>query len=183
MKLKTTPIFAAVGMAVLGLASTASAAFITGIITFGDGEGTYNAGHTAITAITVQPEVEFASGDFAGLTGSIATFKPFSFNSGAVPALWTVGGFTFSLTSGTLDLSSPLTIASSGVGTITAPGFSPTNGTFAFSGNPGTLTTSFAFTAASVAQGTGVPDGGATVALLGVSLLGLHTARRKLMKA
>lgn len=176
--------FAAIGLAILGHTPGANAATITGIITFGEGEGTYNAGHTAITAITAQPRVMFASGDFAALIGSTATFQPFSFDSGPVSSLWSVGAFTFNLTSGKLTSPTPFLIMTDGVGTITAPGFLPTNGIFAFIGIPGTLSTSFTFTAAAAALGaSAVPDGGTTVAFLGLALLGLHAAHRKSVKA
>lgn len=161
-------------LAVLALASTANAAMISGLITFGGGNGVYTAGNTGILNITTQPTVTFATGNFVPTIGQTAIFKPFNFTSGALNDLWTVGGFEFDLTSMTQTLNTSLTIATVGTGMLSGNGFQATPGTFEFSANPGTASQTFSFTAATQA----VPDGGATFALLGLSLLGVGGVSR-----
>ena len=118
------------------------------------------------------PAVQSVDGDFDTFIdpGDGTTFaSPWSFNSGAVPNFWSVGGFTFDLLSSTAVQggtpgSSGFALVT-GSGTVSGNGFLTTPGTFRFStqdpgaGNP----TEFSFSASSSA----VPEG-STVALLGI---------------
>lgn len=131
--------------------------------------------------------VDAVSGDFPGaLVGNSVTY----FNGWTIGVpqanLWSVGGFSFDLQSAIVDFypanpSFPgsvdfLTVE--GFGVLNGPvGFSPTSGTWNFS-TQGTGTPLFSWSSST----SSVPDGGATVALLGCSLLGLHGLRRKLAK-
>jgi hypothetical protein len=120
--------------------------------------------------------------------GDAATFTaPWTFNSGALAGLWSVGGFTFDLTQsaiafqGVIGPSEFLNVT--GTGMLTGNGFTSTPGTWSFTSQfPGNSSTTgvveFSFSATNVA----VPDGGTTMALFGVSLLGLGAVRRKLCK-
>jgi hypothetical protein len=118
------------------------------------------------------PAVQSVDGDFDTFInpGDATTFaSPWSFNSGAVSSFWTVGGFTFDLSSSTaLQGGTPGVDGFAfvtGAGTVSGNGFLTTPGTFRFStqdpgaGNP----TEFSFSASSSA----VPEA-STVALLGI---------------
>ena len=130
------------------------------------------------------PTVESSSGSFAGLDGQTVTFAPsWSFNSGAVMSFWSVGGFTFDLIASHIVFQGGGFLNVFGTGTILGP---PQFGglhnmTWSFStqdpgGGPGDLVFSFS------GGGQALPDGGATVALLGLSLAGIEGIRRKLRR-
>src|SRR5215469_3786823 len=108
MKRKWLIMVAAVA-AVCGVAVVAQAVPISGNITFIGGVTLDTSSAATATEVTSwtgfggagHPYVESADGSFAGITpGTTATFSsPWFFNSGAVSGLWSVGGFTFDLTS------------------------------------------------------------------------------------
>ena len=135
-----------------------------------------NAGFSNVAART---------GDFSGIPlGTQATMAtPWIFTPSTVtPGLWSVGGFTFNLMSATVVSQTANFLNITGTGTISGNGFQDTAATWAFSipnagGNPDHFT--FAAQAAA-AQGQGVPDGGSTVALLGMGLGVVEFIRRKL---
>lgn len=186
---------------VAGLASSASAAYIVGDISFGaltnvaltggiegdisDATGLdFTAGYNA--------SITGASGDFAQeLTNSllippfaVATFSDFTFSPlplGGAP-VWTVksGNFSFDLTSVNVVRNSNagfLSLYGLGVVSSTISGLDATPGDFRFTLNGNdTKQTIFAWSSDSAA----IPEGGAAIALLGLSLLGLEGARRRL---
>jgi hypothetical protein len=133
-----------------------------------------NPGHS-----TVQPG---NTGTFASiLPGTQADMaQPWIFNpSTATPHLWSVGGFTFDLMSSTIVHQDATFLSISGQGTVTGPpGFDATSMTWAFStqNSDGKPHMTFSFSA-NGSSGTGVPDGGATVMLLGAALGALGMAR------
>lgn len=100
------------------------------------------------------------SGFLANQAGNVVTSNS--------PTIWSVGGFAFSITGGSIfEVSNTTsTIEFYALGTITGAGWDPTPGvwvgTFNAFGATGT------FSASSV-----VPDGGSTAAILGLALLGL----------
>ncbi len=131
--------------------------------------------------------VTSANGSFSSIApGTLATMNPYTFNpSTAVTPLWTVGGFSFNLTSSTIVAQSSFSLVVRGTGFITStnPSFDTTPGVWIFSAgqaNGGTAA-SFSFQANTAA--VGVPDGGSTVALLGAGLIGVVALRRKFAKA
>jgi hypothetical protein len=167
------------------LSSTASAVRISGVIGFTGGASLNNANLSLATQV-VEWDTTIVSalhtGDFAGISTGTAVMlaKPWNLTSAGIVDFWKVGGFSFDLTSSTrfYDPTGPGFLQASGYGWIRKSGFEATQGTWSFSTqNPGAGNL-FSFSA----SGAAVPDGGATVALLGVSLLGLHGLRRKFSK-
>ena len=169
-------------MAFLALPSRAMAVPITGNITISGG-ATLDGPLASANAVTawLNPEVQSRTGSFIGIAvGTAVTMTaPWTFDpSTALPALWSVGGFTFNLASSTISFQDSSFLAISGVGTITGPaGFDPTNGIFNFTTQSPDAGGVFSFSAANNA--VGVPDGGSTIALLGMGLLGLSSLRRR----
>lgn len=173
------------------LTQHAQATPISGAITFAGGcsmdTGTVNTA-TMVTAWLDQmghmPTVQSRSGDFVPFVamGATATFTaPWTFNSGPHAAFWTVGGFTFDLTSSHIIFQGGGAINVSIAGTVSGNGFTPTafTGNFSSQDPPAGSPPVFSF---SMSFGS-VPDGGATVALLGLALAGIEGIRRKVQRA
>ncbi|MEO8439089.1 MAG: VPDSG-CTERM sorting domain-containing protein [Spartobacteria bacterium] len=162
----------------------AQAAMIDGAITFAGGVqfDTMNlATATRVDAFS-NVAVVSADGDYAGFVSpndSVAMATPWIFSpSTPTPGLWSVGGFTFDLDTSTIILQTSKFLLIQGTGSVMGNGFDATNGTFSFSTqSPGAGRGVFSFSASSDSQ---VPDHGATVALLGIGLIGLEVFRRKL---
>ncbi|HEY1787221.1 MAG TPA: VPDSG-CTERM sorting domain-containing protein [Verrucomicrobiae bacterium] len=131
----------------------------------------------------------------SGAFNSISAFtlvnmssSPWIFNPApgvALNDLWNVGGFTFDFASDSVSQSGAF-LDISGVGTISGNGYDATS----FDWNlaleePATGPSEFTFSAAAGASsgGSPVPDGGLTVAFLGLALAGVEGLRRKLSKA
>jgi hypothetical protein len=94
-----------------------------------------------------------------------------------------VNGFTFNLTSSTVEVRSATFLSVSGTGIITGPaGFDATPGVWAFSSQNagGHPHDTFSFSANTT--GGAVPDSGMTVALLGAGLIGIAAFRAKFAK-
>jgi hypothetical protein len=125
--------------------------------------------------------VAATTGDFMGIPlGTQATMAtPWIFTpSTNTPGLWEVGGFRFNLLSATVVDQTATFLNITGIGIITAAGFEDTAATWAFTvQNAGGNHDFFSFSANT---GTGVPDGGSAVALLGLALTGIEVLRRKL---
>jgi len=130
----------------------------------------------AISGNPGKSTVAATSGDFTSVAlGSEATMAhPWVFSpSTPVASLWSVGGFSFDLTSVTSITRPPGFLNVSAVGILHGAGFDDTAGTFTF-----TVTGTgvrFGFAANTVA---GAPDGGTTVMLLGLGISALGIARR-----
>ena len=161
-----------------GFALSAQATLITGMLNIG-GTATYNAPIATATQVTLFNNVHTEganTGDFAGIGANVPVTmtSPYIFNpSTPTPALWSVAGFTFDLTSTTIITQSHNGILITGTGTIMGNGFDPTPGEWSFSQQAGRGTTlSFSATTSSV------PDGGMTATLLGLGLAGLVGAGR-----
>ena len=128
-----------------------------------------------------------ATGDFLtvlDLNGDIGQMKDFSF-AGTGSAQFPVApiasfevfpNLIFNLATLSVVSQSSLVLVLSGTGTFVAPGFDPTPGTFVLTGQTAGGS-SFSFSASQAA--VGVPDGGATLSLLGAALLALGAARRR----
>jgi VPDSG-CTERM motif len=125
------------------------------------------------------------NGSFVGFVnlGDQATMAtPWAFlpPPGGQPALWSVGGFTFDLTSATVVMQTAEFLNISGVGTISGNGFEDTTARWAFTvQNAGGGTGDF-FSFSGNVSTHGVPDGGSAVALLGIGLGVVEFIRRKL---
>jgi VPDSG-CTERM motif len=131
-----------------------------------------NAGKTSV--------VPGATGAFSGiLPGTSATMaQPWVFNpSTPTAALWSVGGFTFDLLSATIVSQSATFLNVLGTGIISGNGFNPTSATWSFTVNNSDGRPHMMFSFA--ANNNSVPDGGITVALLGIALVGVEVLRRK----
>ena len=118
-------------------------------------------------AIVTQAE-NFASPSAATLATN------WSFNSGAINPFWQVGGFTFQLTSSSVNSQTNTFLDVSGSGFITGNNFESTPGTWTF--NITNQSSAFSFQSATAS----VPDGGASLALLGMGLIALEGLRRRM---
>jgi hypothetical protein len=127
------------------------------------------------------------SGDFAdpmwniNVGNSAAMAAPWIFNPTTnTPALWSIGGFTFDLTSSTIMTQNAQFLDVEGVGTISGNGFDPTPGTWSFNSTQadGSSNPTFSFQANSAA----VPEA-SSVALFGIGVLGLLGRRALRRKA
>ena len=166
---------------------------VTGAITFAGGvtldTDTVNTAHQVLTWLDESgdmPTVQSASGSFAAsgiMAGDSVNFTNlnWSFNSGVMTAFWQVGVFTFNLIASNIIPNGQTGngfVFVSGTGTITAPGFDTTDASWSFSAQDDPSNGVFSFSGGSQA-----PDGGATVALLGLALAGIECTRRKLMRS
>ena len=180
------------GVAAVALVLTQSiqATPITGNIGFTGGVTFNSSSAGSATAVTswITPAVNLPpTGSFASiLSGTAVTFTSsiWNFNTSTpINNFWSVGGFTFEL------LASSITsqgggypggfIVVNGTGTVTAAGYTPTTLSWSFSSqdpkiNSGPDTWTFSASASSI------PDGGATVMLLGLGLSGIALLRKKL---
>jgi VPDSG-CTERM motif len=132
-----------------------------------------NAGKTSV--------VPGATGAFSVIpAGTSATMaQPWVFNpSTPTAALWSVGGFTFDLLSATVVSQSNTFLNVLGTGMVSGNGFAPTSATWSFTVNNSNGQPKMMFSFA--ANNNSVPDGGITVALLGIALMGVEVLRRKL---
>jgi hypothetical protein len=122
-----------------------------------------------------------APGTAVTFTGSAWTFA----DSTTINPFWTVGGFTFELLSshvvsqGVTTLGQDGFVIVQGTGTVMAAGFTPTTMSWSLTSQDpksGASPDSWSFSASA----NSVPDGGATVMLLGIALSGVALLRRKL---
>jgi hypothetical protein len=146
-----------------------------GVIGF-EGTVTYNTPNplTATRVIADSSVVYISNGPFTGLYGTPAAINtPWIFDpSTPTPDLWSVGGYTFDLTSVT-SVTRNLFLVIGGKGIISGNGFTSRPATWYFSELPigGGQHMFAAFTT--------VPDGGTTIALFGIALVGLRGFRRE----
>ena len=158
---------------------------IEGTIQFG-GSAHFDT-NSLLTATTVMSWInthveDGATGDFSGIPmNTPATFgAPWVFTAPKL-GLWSVGGFAFDLLSATVVTQTAKTLTVEGTGKVSANGFDPTAMAWSFTTQSagGITRTSFSFSANNAA----VPDGGSTVSLLGLALIGIEVLRRKLKAA
>ena len=134
-----------------------------------------NPGHS-----TVDPG---STGTFASIpVGSQATMaQPWIFApSTPTPALWSVGGFTFDLTSSVVTFRSASSLTVEGMGIVSGNGFDPTEMEWAFTTQSAGGRTHLVFSYSANGSSGAVPDGGSAVGLLGLALTGVEVLRRKL---
>jgi hypothetical protein len=175
------------GCLVLALSISASAIPISGEIHF---LGTYtpidNSGNS--TSLGLATGLDFnnpnlvvgASGDFADYVSpwlSTATFvDSFSFNPlnpSPVDALWSAGGFQFTLTAVDVLAQSQDLLSLVGTGEISGNGFDATPGTWNLFGGKFLFYANDTASSGAPTQPIPVPDGGSTLMLLGAILLGV----------
>jgi hypothetical protein len=182
------------GVAAVALALTQSiqAIPVSGNIGFA-GQVTLNsssAGTASAVTGWVNPHVEGDSGSFSGIADNTpVTFTGSTWNFTTVSAInpfWSVDGFTFVLTSswilsqgGSAALDNGYVVVD-GWGYVTGNGYAQTEMFWTFSiSDPqaNTQIPDWSFQASA----TSVPDGGATVMLLGIALSGVALLKKKLM--
>ena len=121
-----------------------------------------------------------SSGSFSGVASNSAVLMAiytWNFNtlSASVSGFWSVGGFSFQLLSSHIVSQGSGSLSVSALGMVTASGFDATMMQWNFSAkDAGGSPPTFAWSA------TTVPDGGATVILLGIALFGVALLKRKL---
>jgi VPDSG-CTERM motif len=187
----------AIAAAVCGVAGMAQAVPISGDITFAGGVqlDTSSAG-TATEVLswtgpggTGMPIVISDDGSFSGISpGTQVTFaSPWFFNSGAVSSLWSVGGFTFDLTSSHIVFQggSPAGVLVDGTGIVSGNGLDSASMSWSFTTQDpsanGAGSSIFSFSSAAGTTGGGsVPDGGTTAMLLGLGILGLGLLKKQM---
>ena len=166
--------------------SGAQAAMVEGAITFAGGAKFDTNSLATATRVTLFKNVKVMSedGDFTGIVSdddAVTMAVPYIFTpSTATPALWSVDGFTFDLDGSVVVLQNADFLLISGTGTITGNGFDPTPGTWSFTAQSPKAGGVFSF---SSSDGFLAPDGGSTVALLGLGLTGIWMIRRKFVTA
>jgi hypothetical protein len=168
------------------VASEAQAVMVDGAITFAGGAKFDTNSLATATRVTLFKNVKVMSedGDFAGIVNdddAVTMAVPYIFTpSTPTPALWSVDGFTFDLDGSVVVLQNADFLLITGTGTITGNGFDPTPGTWSFTSQSPKANGVFSF---SSSDGFIAPDGGSTVALLGLGLTGIWMIRRKFVTA
>ena len=170
------------------VASEAQAVMLEGAITFSGGAKFNTNSLATATKVTLFKDVKVMSedGDFTGIVSNddaVTMAATYIFSPSTVtPGLWSVDGFTFDLDESVVVYRSADFLAISGTGTITGNGFDPTPGTWSFTSQAPKARGVFSFSA-SDGFVPPVPEGGSTVALLGLGLTGVWTIRRKFVTA
>ena len=189
MKTKLAVIF---GGVVAMFVASVQATPITGSIALG-GMANLNSQDTAVTSwpfvYVVADSGSFSSISsytMVNMTSSLWTFSPAP--GASLSDAWNVGGFTFNFLTDSSTHSGNF-IDITGTGTISAAGYAATTFDWTLAAeNPtvgGSAEFTFSATAGAPAGGSGqsVPDGGLTVAFLGLALAGVEGLRRTLIKA
>jgi hypothetical protein len=186
---------AGVTAVILALGQTVQATTLTGAIGFTGGV-TYDTSSAATAnqvTTWITPKVNLVSGDFAVpapfaiAPGTAATFSSSIWNFNTVTPInnfWAVGGFTFKLLSsyvlaqgGAAGVNGFVVVT--GAGIVSGNGYSDTYMSWSFTSQDpkaGSNPDSWTFSASA----NSVPDGGATVTLLGLALSGAALLKRKL---
>jgi hypothetical protein len=188
--------FASAAAVALALTQSLQANPIVGNIGFG-GAVTYDtasAGNATEVTSWINPTVQSVTHNVGSSfnlvnVGMSVVFNPTTwiFNSGAgINPFWSVGGFTFQLLSSSVQSQGGVYpvgyVTVTGIGIISGNGYDPTYMSWSFTSqdpvagnNPDQWTFS-----ASQASLNVVPDGGATVMLLGLALSGVALLKKKL---
>lgn len=128
---------------------------------------------------------ENATGDFSDIDDlTLASFSDFQFDETPVSPLWSVGGFSFELSSVSVDLQTASALKLSGLGTVSGNGFDDTAGTWSLSADSGTGLV-FAWSGGTIAA-TAPPMlwlwGAGLVGMIGVSRTKARLSRAQKMK-
>jgi hypothetical protein len=166
----------------------AQGTMINGAITFAGGAVYDTTSLATATRVNTFSDVTVMSrdGDFSSFVNvgdSVTMGTPYIFMpSTPTPGLWSVGGFTYDLATSTVVLQNADFLVITGTGTVSGNGFDPTPGIWNFTSQSPDANGVFSFSASNGSTG-GVPDGGTTVALLGIGLFGVEMLRRKFLTA
>lgn len=195
MKLKVLSVMAvvAMGCALLSQKAQANPVTINGTIQIG-GTATLNNDDLNLANEVNNVLFSFVSGgtgDYAGTSPSLVTWgTPFGWNPQLLPVakpLWTFtkAGITYSFDLATIAKlgNNPSFLDITGTGVANISGYLPTPGTWSFTitsvmGNSPTAMFNFS----SSDDAIGIPDGGMTIALLGLALTGIGAMRLKQSK-
>ena len=163
----------------------AKATLINGAITFSGGAVYDTMSLATATRVNAFSDVVVQSrdGDFSSVAvgAGVTMAMPWIFSpSTPTLGLWSVGGFTYDLASSTVVFQGADLLSITGTGTISGNGFDATAGTWNFTSQTPSANGIFSFSSGTSAQG--VPDGGTTVALLGLGLAGVELIRRKMLR-
>lgn len=184
-------------LAVVGsvcVAGSALAAPITGGMGMAGAFTPMDAAGIDITTLSTSTGINFiddmfvvtsATGDFGSLTPYVSTgsIYDFQFATPVLPVnpLWTIGGYSFEMTSLSYEIN-PLvgkySIVVNGSGMLSGNGFDPTPGIWNFSAQGADLA-NFSWSASTDASPVPEP---ATMLLFGTGLIGLAGVRRKMNK-
>ena len=143
------------------VASQPQAVPITGTITIRGGAHPNTTSVNTATQVTnwlngnnQPPTVVSRSGSFASVSvgAPVTMTAPWNFNSGPLPALWSVGGFTYNLTASSIVMQANGFLNVSGTGTITGNGFTATPGSWKFSTQNPPANGVFSFSASTTAS-------------------------------
>ncbi len=153
---------------------------------------TVNQGTNTVSFSPVAPNnnaiVTNALGDYAGLLplASVVSYSDFSYNmpinTATFQLIWTHANATFTLTSFTLIDEPGTGVSLEGTGIATLVGFDPTPGFWSFSASQASSQSIFTFQSTNISPIPGVPDSGTTALLLGVGLMGLGFAARRMKR-
>ena len=192
MKLTISTFLGAACLAIglLGSQPTASADMITGGVSFSGLFTPENSSGTAVTDLTQATQIAFPKGNMRPTaTGGTGSFSIVSYGDKVTMApllkfvtptnlpldpFYTVDGFSFALTSITIDEQTSTVLDLSGFGTFSGNGYTATAGNYIATFNTAAGTYSFS------ASGATIPDGGPAVALLGLGLVAVEASRRLL---
>ena len=154
----------------------------TGRVTF----DTISAANATKVIAWVNPTVNGTSGSFTTVANETAAAftAPWNFNTGLVNPFWSVGGFTYSLTSSYIQAQGGVPgvsgyIVVNGIGTVSGNGYDATALSWSFSAQGPSVTQnpdSFTFSASA----NSVPDAGTTSVLLGSCLFGMAFLKKKI---
>lgn len=120
-----------------------------------------------------QAFVVAATGNFTGLFLKMANYYDFTFDPFASTTLWQVAGFTFNLSSLSVNIQTASFLGLTGTGTVSGNGFTPTAFNWSFSGEGSNGTFNF-----SNAGSAAVPEP-STLLLFGTGLIGVAVAVRR----
>jgi hypothetical protein len=193
----TAAVLLASGM-LLTTATSSEASSILGGLTFGGvwlptgGTGIGNATGVDILGDSAMVTCTYANactGDYAALNGNntiLASYNDFQFAplGGLVNPLWSFNfngiAYSFSLASVSIVAQNSTALALSGTGTLRMTGREDTEGSWSFSGDTSSQWIfAFSSTTTSPPSSGTVPEGGSTMAILGLGLLVVGALRRR----
>lgn len=174
-------------LVVVGMTTAQALPMLTGQVGFTGGANldTSSAGNATAVTGWVNTTVLTGSGSFSSIVSGtpVSIVAPWSFNSGAIPTFWSVGGFTFDLSSSSIAtqvLGPPGSVHVIGNGTLKAAGFQDTPGNWSFTTQDPPIVGSGSTAVFTFSASGAVPDNSTTALLLGASLSAIGLLRKRL---